>query len=222
MRIHSIVLPATVVLCALIAQSSRAAFVQFDTSIEFSSGTPPQGTPPWVRLRFDDAGPNTVTMKMTALNLVGQEFVTEWDFNLDPALNPNSLVFSAPTKTGTFADPTISKGVDAFKADGDGDYDVSFNFDNSPPANRFDAGDAVSYTITAPGLTANSFKFLSKPDGGAGPYYTAAHVQGVGQNGGFSGWVAPGPNDVQTPEPASAVVIGLGLVPLLARARRSR
>ena len=182
--------------------SAQAAVITFDLDQEFSGATPPAGSSPWLRSTFDDGGGSgSVTMTLTALNLTGSEFVTEWDFNLDPSLNLASLIFSAPAKTGTFADPIISTGVDAFQADGDGKYDIQFAFDNAPPANRFGVGDSVQYTISGiPTLTASSFNFLSAPAGGKGPFQTAAHVQGIGAQGNDSGWVSP------VPEPSMAAV----------------
>jgi hypothetical protein len=183
----------------------RGAIVTFEMNIEFSGATPPAGATPWIRATFDDGGgAGSVTLKMESVNLVSTEFVRFWLFNLDPGLNPTNLVFSAPVKTGTFDDPTISLGVDAFQADGDGKYDIEFQFSNAPPSTRFGVGDAVEYTITGiPTLTANSFNFLSAPAGGSGPFPTAAHVQGIGSSGQFSGWVT------QIPEPASLSLLAL-------------
>jgi hypothetical protein len=184
------------------ATSSLAAVISYDLSIEFSGATPPAGTAPWLRATFDDGGGSgSVTMTLTALNLTGGEFVRFWDFNLDPALSPASLSFSAPSKTGTFVDPVIATGVNAFQADGDGLYDIRVEFDNAPPADRFGVGDSVQYTITGiPTLTASSFDFLSAPAGGHGPFPTAAHVQGIGVDGNFSGWVT-------TPEPSAGAAL---------------
>jgi hypothetical protein len=163
----------------LATESSQAAIVSWDLNIEFSGATPPAGAAPWLRASFDDGGTSgSVTMTLTPLNLVGSEFVRYWYFNLDPALAPTSLVFSAPVKAGTFTDPVLAVGVNAFQADGDGLYDIELAFANSG-AERFGAGE-VSYTITGiPALTASSFNFLSAPAGGNGPFHTAAHVQGA-------------------------------------------
>jgi hypothetical protein len=200
---------------ASIAAPARAAVITFDLNTEFSGATPPAGAAPWLRATFDDGGGSgSVTMTLTALNLINQEFTFNWFFNLDPALNPNSLVFSAPAKVGAFADPAIATGVNAFQADGDGLYDIRLEFDNAPPANRFGPGDAVTYTITGiPTLTANSFNFLSAPAGGSGPFPTAAHVGGIGGSGDLSGWVT-------VPEPVTLGVLMLGVLPLSRATRR--
>ena len=206
---------AVAVVCAL-AGSARAAIVTYDLDIEYSGATPPAGTGPWLRATFDDGGGSgSVTMTLTSLNLVSQEFVRFWHFNLDPSLNATNLAFSAPLKVGSFADPVINRGTNAFQAAGDGLYDIQVMFDNAPPSDRFGAGESVSYTITGiPSLTASSFHFLSAPAGGNGPYFTAAHVQGIAPNGNNSGWIT------QSPEPASIGALAVGALALMRRRNR--
>ncbi|WP_428936840.1 hypothetical protein [Fontivita pretiosa] len=193
---------SAIVLSMSLGHTARAAVITYDLSVEFSGATAPAGATPWLRATFDDGGSSgSVTLTLTALNLTGSEFVSEWNFNLDPSLNPANLIFSSPTKTGTFANPTILTGVNAFQADGDGLYDIQVAFDNAPPANRFTAGESVVYTISGiSSLTANSFNFLSAPAGGKGPFPTAAHVQGIGAQANNSGWVT-------VPEPAGAAIL---------------
>lgn len=216
-----VTLGATTLTLLGLAAAAPAAQVIFDMDFEFSSGTPPAGPAPWMRATFDDGGGSgSVTLKMENLNLVGTEFVRNWHFNLDPTLNPTSLVFSAPTKVGTFTNPTINTGTDAYKADGDGKYDIMFEFDNSGGAsNKFQDNESVQYTITGiASLTAASFQYLSLPDGGHGPYYSASHVQGIGASGSNSGWVGGS----LVPEPTSMLTLA-GLTVLgLASARRRR
>ncbi|HMQ16165.1 MAG TPA: hypothetical protein PKC49_09345, partial [Phycisphaerae bacterium] len=156
-------------LCALAcAVAGHAAIIKFELSIEFSGATPPAGAAPWLTATFDDGGtPGSVDLTLETTNLVSNEFVFSWLFNLDPVLDPTSLSFSAPSKTGAFTDPVINTGVDAFMADGDGKFDIEVVFNSAGgPANRFGAGDSVKYTITGiAGLTAASFDFLSAPAG---------------------------------------------------------
>jgi hypothetical protein len=197
------------------ALSVQAASVIYDVNVEFSGATAPSGSAPWIRATFDDGGSaGTVTLVLESLSLIDPEFVSEWSFNLDPSLDPNALSFSAPTKTGTFADPTVALGVDAFQAAGDGRYDIQVNFANAPPGDRFGAGDSVSYTITGiSSLTASSFDYVAAPGGGLGPFRTAAHVQATG-GGEQSGWVT-----AQVPEPGAALLM---LFAFGIAARRSR
>ena len=156
-----------------------------------------------------------MVLKLTATNLVGGEFISEFSLNLDPTLNPSSLVFSAPTKTGDFESPSIDLGADGYKAGGDGYFDIEFGFATSGAnggAKRFGHNDAVQYTISGiAGLEAESFDFLSVNSQQG--YPTAAHVQGIGATGSVSAWIT-------VPEPATlSVALAGGLIALLRRRR---
>src|SRR6266478_9248269 len=98
---------------------------------EFSSGTSPASpTTPWLTAVFQDVAPGTVSLTLTAPHLTGSEFVSGWYFNLNPVLDPTLLTFSAPASLN-YALPGISESVNAFKADGDGKYDVLLSFSTS-------------------------------------------------------------------------------------------
>jgi len=202
------------------AAEARATVITFQNSFEFSRGTAPAGSPPWVTTTFDDGGTTgSVTMTLTATNLAGSEFVGAYFLNLDPLLDPNQLTFSGPSKVGSFTDPMISLGANSFKADGGGYFDIKLDFATSGgAASRFTSGDSVLYTITGPSLTADSFNFLSQQHGGQGTYFDAAHIQAIGPNS-LSGWDTTLP-PVLVPEPACVSLLALGGLAGILRRRR--
>ena len=181
---------------------------------EFSGGTAPSGSPPWIQATFEDVGVDTVKLTMSDLTLAGNpnaEFVIDWLFNLDPTLNPTDLVFSALSvdagSANTLALSDFTTGVDLFQANGDGLFDIMVAFDVSNPENqnkRFTAGDVVSVEITLAGLTADSFNFLSAMDGSPGTFFSAAQVGGIGPND-ESGWIGE-----PIPEPTSGMLLLVG------------
>jgi len=103
-----------------------------------------------------------------------------------------------------------SLGLNAFKADGDGKYDILFQFAQTP-ANSFTSGEHLTYLISGiGGMTASDFVYLSMPAGGHGPFFSAIHMQGIGSTGvtdtgSLSGWVSPSDvTIVPVPEPTVA------------------
>lgn len=210
-------------LCAL---SAQAASLEFDFNTTFS-GTAPDGPAPWVSALFQDEGPGTVRLTISNLNVGATEKITELYLNLNPIYSAPNLHFNfLGGSTGVTA-PMPSLGTDAFKADGDGKYDILFQFGLTPNV-ALTTGDYLSYDITGiPNLTATDFAFLSLPAGGHGPFYSAIHVQGITASGTtddttYSGWVAP--NEITTvPEPSAAAIGGMlaGLGLLSWRLRRA-
>jgi hypothetical protein len=152
-------------------------------------------------------------LTMQASNLLAGEFISNWYFNIDPALNTRSLKFSYVN--GQQAQ-SVSKGANCCKANGAGFYDLAFAYSTSGTrggANRFTGGEVSTYLISGiSGLTASAFSFMSSPSGGHGVWHTAAQIQGMANGG--SGWIGGSP----IPEPTSlflggsiAAVLALGL-----------
>lgn len=184
-----------------------AKALTFDLNYIFSGPGIPGNPGPWGTATFSDVA-GGVELTLSGSGLTGNEFFGAWYFNLNSALNPVSLSFAAQGNVGV--DPSsvvISQGANLFKADGDGFFDVVFDFATSG-ANRLGAGDSITYLITGiPGLTAADFNFTSV-GGPISGYHTAAHLQASSVNG-QSLWVADGDTPGgPVPEPTTYLVLG--------------
>lgn len=200
--------------------NAQASTVTFNYTAIISGDTP-AGTSPWVQATFDDGGSSgTVTLTMTTSGLTGSENVSGMYFNLDTTLNPTSLSFAYLGTTGPGA-TSVQTNTNTYKADGDGMYDILFNF---PTGTGFNPNETVKYSITGiPSLTAQSFNFLSacgNPNcSGPGNFYAAAKVQNTPGTTGSS-WIAS--NVGVVPLPAGVWLFGSGLLGLLGIAKRRR
>ncbi|MBU4272323.1 MAG: hypothetical protein KKE86_06555 [Planctomycetes bacterium] len=178
-------------LCVLTLGAWRAnASVTFDLGTPFpDSAAVAWGTaPPWLTATFTTTGTGTVELVLQSRldPSFGTEGVKGWYFNFDPSLDPSVLTITPGTISGATA-PSISRGEDAYKADGDGYYDIWFAFATTGVASgRFGGNDWAEFTITGTGITENSFDFFSVGGGGQGAYRSAAHVLSVGGENGDS------------------------------------
>jgi hypothetical protein len=208
-----------VVVCAA-ASGALAGPVVFGLDHEFSGATAPDGTGPWLIATFAQTGADEVTLTMDATPLTtggnnglnSDSKVKDWYFNV---ADESKLASMSITYGSGQAAQSVSKSANAYQADGDGKYDILFSF-ASGGANAFTGSETSVYTITATGITPEWFLALSQPAGGHGPFYTAAHVLGLGDDGDDSGWLAP----TMIPLPTSAAMAGVGLLALGARRRR--
>ena len=204
--------------------AARAATITFDLDTVIS-GTAPVGATPWMTATLDDSfgGSDTVRLTLSTTNLTGGsggESLALFFLNFDPILAPTQLSFTVFDESGALeADTTISTGVNAFMADGDGEYDIQFDFPPPPGQGdaRFTGGETVAYDMTygLGDIDVSSFNFLSEEGGGQGNFLVAGHVQRI--NGESSGWIG-----TPIPEPETGILLGLGLFGLAALGGRSR
>ncbi len=206
-------LAVSVVLAAALYAPSNAAGTGFQLQFDhiYSGTVPPAHSPPWVDATFQDVS-GGVLLSIANVGLSAGEFVSGLSLNLNPAYDPNgpgNLTFTLQSQTGLFDAPTVAGANDAFRAGGDGLFDIQFAF--SPRAGsqyRFDDSDSVSYLISGiPGLQASDFAYVS--DGTRGGFYGAVHIQGIA-TGGTTTSVWANPSGIsQIPEPNSAVLLVL-------------
>lgn len=217
----------TLALCLLLAWTAAGEIITYGLNYEFSGATAPTGPTPWLTVTFDDdETPGSVRLILENTNLVAFEYTNNWYLNLDPLLDPTALSFDELGRAGFFATPDISASVDNYKADGDGYFDILFDFDESA-GSRFGAGESIEYLISGiQDLTASSFDFYSTPSGGNGTYHSAAHIGAIfstfsaGQDvygcPEGSGWIG----DTEVPEPASVLLLAMGGLGMLLRRKR--
>lgn len=218
-------LSAAALLAAVASSPVQAGTVTFNYDVVFSAGSvAPDGPAPYLTATFDDGNtPGSVNLAMTISADVGGADVDDLYFNFDPSLDLNALTFlydgssTGPAAAGG-GNNGIFVGSDAFQADGDGLFDINFNFPPPPGNVRWMAGQTVIYDITSTdAITAQSFQFFSAPAGGAGgPFLSAAHFLSTGPTEGDSAWVGA------VPVPAAVWLFGSGLVGLVGVARRRR
>lgn len=220
---HGLVMVLTLLLGSLAANAS----IEYQFNTPFTGDPKPtSGNGPWIDAYFIDVTPGEVLLTVTNVNLTTGEFLQGNGngasgglfFNINPSDTVTNLHFTLVSETANFG-PIISTGEDAFKADGDGDYDVQFDFSNQ----TFSVDSSFTYEITGiSGLTAADFGYLSTPDGGQGPFYAAAKIQGLAN--GNSTFLEPGggPQTLVVPEPTSLALLASGIGLLSIRILRLR
>ena len=222
-------LRAAALLCAAIvlpAATATAATLTYELDVLFAetaSGDEPAGPAPWVTITLDDSVGNarTVRITMEGSGLTGGasgESIAQIYMNFDPLLDPTLITFAAVDNAASVPNG-IFTGTNCFQADGDGNYDILFDFPPPPgsAAARFTHGEVVIYDMTyTSAIDVYSFHFFSDEGGGQGTYLAAAHLQRTPDGGAGSAWVGV------VPEPSPAALLALGLATLAARRRGTR
>ena len=222
-RLRRLVAGMAIGILAGFSVSVSAATVVFCLSVDFSSPDEGSACPccphgDWVTVTISDNATGGVLLEIAANNLQNEERVMDLFLNLSPALAAADLQFANPVKVvGDYDLPQISLGNNAFKAAGDGYFDIWFRFSSSMPRS-FKAGDLLRYEVTIGGgeFRAEDFNYWSHVvDEGAGPFLAAAHILSTGEDAEQSAWIGA------IPEPAPLAFWITGVLVLLARHRRT-
>ena len=200
-------------LCSRQPAASAAAYI-FNFGSLVSGGASAPGGSPWLTAQFTDVAPGEVQMTFTAANLTGRESVRDVYLNLNPALNPCLLVFNRISSVGSFRDPRVGAGANAFRPDHLGEFDIRIRFGcGLSSGGAFGPGEQITYLITGiPGLNASSFDFTSAPNCRSGSFYAASQVRGIVPPRSSTGWVYPAQGLVPVPEPGAPVLFALALI----------
>jgi hypothetical protein len=185
-------------------------------------GTPPAGVAPtgtWATASFIDVTPGNVQLTLSVTNnLTSVEDIRAFYFNY----SGSALTWTAVNTTaGT---PTISTGSDAYKADGDGWYDILVGFSGGDASHKLQAGESIVYNISGTGLNAASFYQLSTQGTNGSAYYAAAKLTGIPcsnlddpncQQGTTSAWSSGTTTGAPVvPEPVSSTLFIVGAATL--------
>ncbi len=208
---------------ALMAWGAAAQADSFtvNLSTEFSDGTAPEGSTPWLVMTVDDSSGNVV-ITIEATNLTDEEFVSGFYLNYDPTKDPTSLGGSISAVGG---DITVTNGgalgADAFSAGSGGNFDFYLAIQTTAGTGRWTDGESLVLTVLFPaGAVASDFDFMSVPPGGNCCWTAVAHIQSIGEGNEDSGWI--GGRTMRVPEPGTLALFGLGLTMMGIATRRRR
>jgi hypothetical protein len=178
------------------------------------AGSTPAGPAPWLTAQFEDLAPNKVRLTLVSHlsspnSLKGasnENGAQGWVFNFGG--DPGILTFNqVSSSNGVYAE-SIFKAKDALSISPASGFDIGFDWDENA---RFVAGAVETYDITGTGIHAIDFMQAN-----AQGYYSAAHVQEIGQD---SGKIKTSTFNT-APIPGAVWLLGSGLLGLVGFRRK--
>ena len=216
-----------VLISSSVTQGAISSSVDIGINHSYNGTAPHSSTTPWVDTLFQDIGPNTVQLTITAPNLTSAglgnpEFLQSLYLNFNDTKSVTALqftpVFSQWQGLSTAYSLGLSKNNEQASTGGNFDILLGFQTMGGVP-NQFNQGDQVVFDITTTqantSLSSLDFAFKSVP-GTAGSFYSAALIQNTGNNNKQSDWAGSTTfTFLSVPEPVSGwAAAGMCLVAL--------
>ena len=225
LRISGLVWGA-VLISSSYTQGAISTSVDIGVNKSYNGTAPHSPTTPWVDTLFQDIGPNTVQLTITAPNLTSgnlanPEFLQSLYLNFNDTKQVTALQFTPVFSQWHGLSTAYSLGLSQNneQASTGGNYDILLGFQTMGVPSQFNQGDQVVFDITTTqantSLSSLDFAFKSTP-GTAGSFYSAALIQNTGNNNKQTDYAGSTTfTFLSVPEPASGwAAAGLCLVAL--------
>ena len=163
----------TVALLALGVGSAWAAPLTLNLNVPFGPLNGPPATAATGAVTFTTVTATEVLVTLTTTGDV-REYISGFDFNLNPAKNPTTATLSGFTSSVNLDGAvTLSSFVDSTstQVDESGLYNLSLNFAGTGGTGSFAVGDTIAFDITdSSGITPSDFNFSSIPNPAGLPF----------------------------------------------------